>query len=351
MTTAMVNAVGEALVQLADGLDLDTQLACQALDEIMEGRVSESQIGAFLMGLRAKGETVEEIIAFAHVMRQKCLAIQPQTIVGATGQAPLLTDVCGTGGARFKTFNVSTIAAFVAAGAGVPVAKHGNRGVTSPCGSADLLERLGVNLKADPATVERCIEEIGVGFLFAPVFHPAMRHAALVRKSLGIRTVFNLLGPLTNPAGAQAHLMGVFDPSLVEIYPQALRVLGIKRALVAHGADGLDELSTVGPSQVGELIDDQITHYELRPEGLGLQRASLERVRALPPAESAELALRLLKDEIRDERYEMVLLNAGAGIYVGQGANSLEAGMTKAEESIRSGAAYEKLKLLVEKMG
>lgn len=347
MTTAMVSGIGEALAQLADGLDLNPQLAGQALDEIMGGRASESQIGAFLMGLRAKGETVEEITAFARVMRAKSLIIRP--IVGANGRSLLLTDLCGTGGARFKTFNVSTIGAFVVAGAGVPVAKHGNRGITNPCGSADLLEALGVNLKADPATVERCIEDIGIGFLFAPAFHPAMKHAAPVRKSLGIRTVFNLLGPLTNPAGAKAHLMGVFDPALLEVYPQALRALGVKRALVAYGAGGLDELSTLGPSRVGELIEGQITQYELRPEELGLRRAAPERLRALPPAESAQLALQLLNGAIKDERYELLLLNAGAGIYVGQGADSLEGGLAKAEASLRSGAAYEKLRQLIER--
>jgi len=335
--------MGEALKLLAEGCDLPAELARAAMEQLMEGKAPEAQIGAFLMGLRLKGETVEEIAAFAQVMREKSIQIRPNV----EGMEGLLTDVCGTGGAKVKTFNVSTLTAFMAAGAGVPVAKHGNRGVTSPCGSADLLERLGVDLDAPPARIERGIEEIGVGFLFAPKFHPAMRHAAPVRRALGVRTVFNLLGPLTNPAGVEAQLLGVFDPKLTEIYPEVLRALGARRALVVHGRDGLDELSTVGETRVGELNDGKIRHYELRPEELGLRRAAPYQIGALPPEESARLALKLLKGELRDERYEMLLLNAGAAIYVGGGAASLEEGLARAEESLRSGAAYEKLQGLI----
>lgn len=341
MTTTLTH-MAEALRLLSEGRDLPRKTARGAMEELMEGRAPEAQIGAFLLGLRLKGETAEEITAFARVMREKSVRIRPHLRTEV-----LLTDVCGTGGARVKTFNVSTLTAFVAAGAGVPVAKHGNRGVTSPCGSADLLERLGVSLDAPPEFIRRCIEEIGVGFLFAPRFHPAMRHAAPVRRALGVRTVFNLLGPLTNPAGARAQLLGVFDPALVELFPRVLRGLGAERALVVHGMGGCDELSTVGTTLVGELRDGVITPYELRPEGLGLKRATPEAVGPLPPEESARLALDLLQYRRRDERYETLLLSAGAAVYVSGGAASLEDGLARAEESLRSGAAYEKLQRLI----
>lgn len=338
--------MSQALHLLAERRDLDSAVTRGAMNELMDGCAVEAQIGAFLMGLRAKGETVEEITAFAQVMREKSIRIRPRVPTGK-----LLTDVCGTGGAKRKTLNVSTIAAFVVAGAGVPIAKHGNRGVTHPCGSADLLQALGVNLEAPPETVSDCIEEIGIGFLFAPVFHPAMRHAAPVRRVLGVRTVFNVLGPLINPAGAQAQLIGVFDPKLIKIYPQVLRALGLKRVLVAHGTDGLDELSTVGPTQVAELHEGKIQHYEIRPEAFGFRRTTPERIQALSPRESAALALELLKNHLNDERYELLLLNAGAGIYVGNGASSIDEGLAHAEESVKSGSAYEKLKLLIERTG
>lgn len=334
--------MGEALRLLAERRDLPPEVAHGAMTELMEGRADGAQIGAFLMGLRAKGETVDELAGFARAMREKSVRLTPRLKGGA-----LLTDVCGTGGAPVKTFNVSTIGAFVAAGAGVPVAKHGNRGVTSPSGSADVLEALGANLDAAPQLVQACLEELGVGFLFAPRFHPAMQHAAPVRRALGIRTVFNLLGPLTNPAGAQAHLMGVFAPHLVEIYPEVLKALGVKRALVVHGADGLDEFSTVGPTHVGELSEGRLRRYEAQPEEFGFKRATPDRVGGLPPEESARLARRLLKDELHDERYEMLILNSGAAIFAGGGATSLEAGLAKARESVRSGAAYGKLEQFI----
>lgn len=335
--------LADALAALSDGRDLDPELAYAAMGEFMEGRATEAQMGGFLVGLRTKGETVEEIAAFARAMRDKSVRVTPRV----RSSNPFLTDVCGTGGANVKTFNVSTIAAFVAAGAGLPVAKHGNRGVTSPSGSADLLEALGVKLSAPPDVVQRCIEEIGIGFLFAPSFHPAMKYAAPVRKSLGIRTVFNLLGPLTNPAGVQAHLMGVFDPALVEIYPQVLRKLGVKRAIVVHGVDGLDELSTVGVTEMGVLVDGEIRHERCRPESLGFRLAHREEVGPLPPKEGAELACRLLHNELTGPRMDLLVLNAGAAIYAGGGAASLEAGIDRAHASIENGAAFEKLRQLV----
>ncbi|MFQ5794201.1 MAG: anthranilate phosphoribosyltransferase [Candidatus Bipolaricaulia bacterium] len=333
----------QAIATLADGDDLSYEVAKAVMDELMSGGCSEAQIGAFLMGLRAKGETVNEITAFAEVMRAQSVRLRPNL------EDTSLVDVCGTGGAQHKTFNVSTISALVIAGAGCPVAKHGNRGVTSPCGSADLLEVLGVNLDVDPAVVETMIEEIGIGFLFARNLHPAMKYAAGPRQALGIRTVFNMLGPLTNPAGATAHLMGVFSPALVEIYPEVLNRLGVARALVVHGVDGIDEISTVGPTQVGELRDGRIDYYQIKPEDYSFQRTSIDRVAGLDPEASAALARRLLHGELKDERYEMVLLNAGAGIYVANGADSIAAGIEQAEESIQSGAAYDKLEALIAK--
>lgn len=332
-----------AIAALAEG-KLDGELAAAAMAEIMEGRCSPAQIGAFLMGLRVKGETPEEIAAMARVMRECAVRIAPKV------EGPLL-DLCGTGGAPVKTFNVSTIAAFVVAGCGVAVAKHGNRSNTGKCGSADLLEALGVDLEADPEVAEKAIEEIGIGFLFAPRFHPAMRHAAGPRRELGIRTAFNLLGPLTNPAGADVQLLGVFHPRLVELFPEVLRLLGVKRALVVHGRDGVDEISTTGPTYVGELRDGRIEHYEIRPEEFGLRRATPQEVGTLAPAEAAAVARAILKGELAGPRYEIVLLNAAAGLYIAGRANSIAEGMELAAESITSGRAYAKLQALIERMG
>ena len=332
-------SIHEALNALAEGEHLSADLAQSAMTAILEGRTEGAQIGALLMGLRVKGETIEEIAAFARAMRTQSVRLDPQLPDGP----PWLTDVCGTGGARVKTFNVSTMATFVVAGAGVPIAKHGNRGVTSPSGSADLIEALGVPLDAQAEAIQWCIETEGIGFLFAPSFHPAMRHAAPVRRSLGLRTVFNLLGPLTNPAGAKAHLMGVFSPELVDVYPAVLRELGVRRALVVHGEDGLDEVSTIGPTRVGELIDGEIRHYTLKPSALGLKRAEADDIGGCPANEGAALTRQLLNDEHKDARHEMLLLNAGAAIFAGGGADSLEDGLAKARESIASGAALDAL--------
>lgn len=339
-------SIHKALDALADGQHLAPDLARDAMTAILGGRADGAQIGALLMGLRVKGETVEEIAAFARAMRAQSVRLDPQLPNGP----PWLTDVCGTGGAAVKTFNVSTMAMFVVAGAGVPVAKHGNRGVTSPSGSADLVEALGVPLDTPVEAIRACIESEGIGFLFAPSFHPAMRHAAPVRRSLGLRTVFNLLGPLTNPAGAQAHLMGVFNPELVEVYPEVLRELGVQRALVVHGEDGLDEVSTIGPTRVGELIDSEIRHYTLDPSALGLNHAARDDIGGFSVREGAELTRQLLSNDCRDARYEMLLLNAGAAIFAGGGADSLEDGLSRATESIASGAALDALERFVATM-
>lgn len=329
----------QALRDLAEGKSLTPELARATMLDIMHGRCSEAQIGAFLMGLRIKGETVEELTAMAQAMRAVCVPVRPHVT------RPLV-DLCGTGGAPLKTFNVSTVSAFVAAGAGVLVAKHGNRSVTSQCGSADLLEALGVEIHVPAADVARAIEEIGIGFLFAPQFHPAMQHVAQVRRELGLRTVFNLLGPLVNPAPIHAHLLGVFSAELVEPYAHILRGLGVARALVVYGVDGVDEVSITGPTLVAEVRDGQIRTYTVTPEMFGLRRASPEEIAALSPQESATLAHALLQGTVKDARSKMVLLNAGAAIYLGDGASSWEEGLHRAEESITSGRAWERLERL-----
>jgi anthranilate phosphoribosyltransferase len=331
--------ITQALHALAEGHALSPELAGAAMLEIMSGRCSEAQIGAFLMGLRIKGETIEELTAMARALRAVCVPVRPRVT------RPLL-DVCGTGGAPLKTFNVSTVSAFVAAGAGVLVAKHGNRSVTSQCGSADLLEALGITLHLRAPDVARAIETIGIGFLFAPQFHPAMQHVAQARRELGLRTVFNLLGPLVNPAPIQAHLLGVFSAELVELYAQIVRNLGIARALVVYGVDGVDEVSITGPTLVAELRDNQIRTYTVTPEMFELRRVAPEAIAALAPHESATLTHALLQGTVKDARYEMVLLNAGAAIYLGGGASSWEEGLQRAAESIVSGRAWEKLENL-----
>lgn len=329
----------QALSELSEGKNLTPEWARATILDVMHGRCSEAQIGALLMGLRMKGETVEELTAMAQALRAVCVPVRPRVT------RPLL-DLCGTGGAPLKTFNVSTVSAFVAAGAGVLVAKHGNRSVTSQCGSADLLEALGICLHQTASDVERTIEEIGIGFLFAPQFHPAMQRVAKVRRELGLRTVFNLLGPLVNPAPIQAHLLGVFSAELVETYAQILRNLGVARALVVYGVDGVDEVSITGPTLVAELCDNKIRTYTVTPEMFELRRAAAEEIAALAPQESAELTRALLQNTVKDARYEMVLLNAGAAIYLGGGASSWEAGLHCAAESIASGRAWEKLQRL-----
>lgn len=336
--------MNQALQLLAERTHLSREMARSAMEELMSGRCSEAQIGAFLMGLRFKGETVEEITALAETMRAFCVRIEPRV-------NGVLTDVVGTGGARLKTFNVSTVSAFVVAGAGVPVAKHGNRGVTSGCGSADLLEALGVNLNIEASQVSEAVEQVGIGFMFAPHFHPAMKHVAKARKELGIRTVFNILGPLVNPAGARAQLLGVFDENLVEVYTQVVQHLGVERALVVYGIDGVDEISITGETRANFLQNGTISQLKLDPKMFGFRTARPEEIASLPPAESARVTYELLAGKIKDARYEMVLFNAGAAVYVSGAARSIEEGIEKAKASLHSGAALDKLRRLIKHSG
>jgi anthranilate phosphoribosyltransferase len=281
------------------------------------------------------------LIAFASVMKSNCLQINPKV----HGR---LVDTCGTGGDKIKTFNISTAAAFVIAGAGIPVAKHGNRSVTSKCGSADLLELFGLNLNLEPNAIKGIIEKIGIGFLFAPAFHPAMKYAAESRREIGIRTVFNVLGPLTNPASAAAHLLGVYDRKLIEPMAQTLSGLGCEQAMVVHGLDGLDEISTVGKTAIAYLTNGTVTTTVLSPKDLGLKQSRIQDLETSKMQENAEAVFRILSGiDIEGAKVDIVLANSAAGIILGGKACDFEAGIEIARESILSGAAYGKLKALL----
>jgi len=330
--------IAEMIRKAADGLDLSSEEANRAMTEIMTGEASPVQISAFLVAMRMKGETVEEVTEFARVMRQHVRAVKPS-------HRPLV-DTCGTGGDAIKTFNVSTAAAFVTAGAGAAVAKHGNRSVTSKCGSADLLEALGIRFELTPEEAGRCIDEIGLGFMFAPAYHPAMKHAMPVRRELGLRTMFNMLGPLTNPAGAEAQVLGVYSPELTELHAGVLQNLGSKRAFVVHGEGGLDEISTLGATRITELGDGGLTSYDLKPEDVGLKRADgPEDIQGGTPEENAKLVVRILEGEGGPAR-DIVVLNAAAAIAAGGLASSLAEGVPVAANAIDSGAALGTLRQL-----
>ncbi len=334
--------IREAIQLLVDRRDLSFELAQQSMREIMAGEATPSQIAAFLTSLRMKGETVEEITALAMVMRDNAVRINPH-VNGRT------VDTCGTGGDRLKTFNVSTAAALVAAGADVPVAKHGNRSVTSKCGSADVLEALGVNLNVPPLTVQRAIEQVGIGFMFAPAFHPAMKNAIVPRREIGVRTVFNILGPLTNPANANAQVLGVYDPQLVEPMAKVLQKLGTEEAMVVHGIDGLDEISTIGKTKLAWLKDGQTTSKEITPQDLNLKQARPNEISGFDVEQSARLLVNIIngREDKLSTRLQMVLANAAAAIVVGGKADDLATGVEVGREAITSGKAYDKLKRLI----
>ena len=311
--------------------------AHRAMGHIMDGEATAAQIAAFVTGLAMRGETVEEITGFARAIREHAVTIAPQ--------ADHLVDIVGTGGDRLNTFNISTTAAFVIAGAGGHVAKHGNRAASSQCGAADVLEALGVNLQAPPEVVQACVEEIGFGFLFAPHFHPAFKHALAPRREIGIRTVFNILGPLTNPAGARRYLQGAPTRAHTELMARVHAALGADRAFVVHGQDGMDEISICAPTQVSEVVDGTVRTFTLNPEDLGFARAPLEAIRGGTPAENAEICLSVLQGE-RGPRRDIVLMNAGVALVAAGVAEAVDAGVARAARSIDSGAAYEKLEAL-----
>lgn len=328
----------DAIRAMIDGRDLSTEEMIGVMRTIMTGEATPAQIGGFLVGLRIKGETVEEIAAAARVMRELAT---PVTVSG-----PHLLDTCGTGGDGAKTFNISTASALVAAAAGAKVAKHGNRSLSSSSGSADVLEAAGVKLDLPPATLARCIEQIGVGFLFAPHHHGAMRHAIGPRREMAIRTVFNVLGPLTNPAGAENQLLGVFSAELVEPLAKVLQQLGSQHVLVVHAEDGLDEISIASPTSVAELKNDQVRCYTIQPEDFGLQRGSLDTLRVDNAAESLAMIRQVLAGEPGAAR-DIVCLNAGAAIYAADLVDDLSMGVTRAGQLLDDGSAARVLAQLV----
>ena len=324
----------EILQKLTEGKDLNADEAESMMQRIMRGESNDAEIGAFLVSLKMKGETTEEITAFAKVMRENSNSIH--------SEVELLVDTCGTGGDKSGTFNISTTSAFIAAGAGVNIAKHGNRSVSSKCGSVDVLEELGAKM-LQPSEVEKCIEDIGIGFMFAPYFHPAMKHVMPARKALGIRTVFNVLGPLTNPAGAQAQVLGVFNESMTEKMAEVLSNLGSKHALVVHG-EGTDEI-VFGKTKVSELKNGKIKTYVLDGKELGFDGGEV------PKPESKEENAKILENVLKGEEgtaKEISILNAAAAIYVGEKAGSIQEGVTVARESVDSGKAYKKFKEFIE---
>ena len=331
--------IKQALAALVRGEDLTRAEAEEVMEEIMSGWATPAQIGGFLIALRLKGETPDEIAGFAGVMRHNAVSVRPR-------RRPLV-DTCGTGGDGTGTFNISTTAAFVVAGAGLAVAKHGNRSVSSRSGSADVLEALGVNLELPPARVAACIDAVGIGFLCAPLLQPAMRHAIGPRREMGVRTVFNLLGPLTNPAGAQVQVVGVYKPRLTEMAARALGALGCEAAFVVHGADGLDELSTTGPNRVSALEHGEVRTFTLDPADLGLPRSDLADLTGGDAAKNAEILRAILAGTPGPKR-DIVLLNAAAALVAGGAAADMREGIALAARSIDSGAALARLDALIE---
>jgi anthranilate phosphoribosyltransferase len=340
--------IQQALQMIAAGASLSRSEAEAAAEHILSGKATDAQIAALLGGLRDKGETLDELVGFATAMRRHATPIFP---VGNWRPDGVLVDTCGTGGDASGTFNVSTVAAFVVAGAGVRVAKHGNRSISSRCGSADVLEQLGARIEMPPERVARSIEEVGIGFLFAPAVHAATRHAMNARRALKTRTIFNLLGPLTNPAGASAQVVGVYSAGVTELVARALGELGVSRAFVAHGADGLDEISISGETHISELRDGNVRNYTVTPEDFGVRRAPLDAIRGGDEKQNAEIIHRILGRSMlyRDHgpHREIVLANAAAALVAAGSAHDFLDGVRLAAKSIDSGAAREKLDAFV----
>jgi anthranilate phosphoribosyltransferase len=329
--------IQDAISKVVQGHHLSEDEAFDVMDTIMTGGATQAQIASFITALRLKGETVDEIYACASVMREHASTISVP---------PGAVDTCGTGGDGLNTFNISTTAAFVVAGAGIPIAKHGNRSVSSRSGSADLLEALDVNVGLIPEQVAQCVEEVGIGFMFAPVFHSAMKHAIGPRREIGIRTVFNILGPLTNPANVERQVLGVYDPALTETMARVLDKFGVKHALIVNG-QGMDELTTLGPTRISELRNGSVETYDIQPEDLGLSRAASQNIIGGDPEENAKITLGVLRGE-PSPYLDITLLNAGAAIYVAGKADGIKEGIPLARESVISGKAKEKLDALIE---
>ena len=340
----------EALHRIANHrLSLSRAEAREVMSEVLAGRCTDIQIAALLVSLHMKGETVEEIVGFAEAIRAAATPLnlkQNSTVdVSGTGRDALV-DTCGTGGDASATFNISTATAFVVAGAGVRVAKHGNRSVTSKCGSADVMEALGVNINLEPSKVAACLEQVGIAFLFAPAMHSAMRHVQTARRELRLRTVFNLLGPLTNPAHASAQVVGVYSADLVEKLAEALSMLGLRRALVVHGADGLDEITITGATRIAEVRDGQVHSYEVTPDEFGIEPAPIESISGGDAMENAVI-IREILDGAKSPRRDVVLLNAAAALVAAGKVDHLRDGVPLARKAIDSGAAKGSLTALI----
>lgn len=330
----------EAIQKVVDGQDLTQEEAKQVMNEMLSGESTQAQLGAFLTAMRMKGETLEELTGFASVLKEKAEHIAPKT--------KNYVDLVGTGGDRTFTFNISTTSAFVAAGAGIPIAKHGNRSISSKSGAGDVLEALGVNISADPEVVTKCVEEAGLGFMFAPNFNKSMRYVGQARKEMGIRSVFNILGPLANPSDAKCMVVGVYDPALTELIAKAMSNLGVESGFVVSGEDCMDEFTLTGKTKVSEIKDGKVNTYEVTPEQFGFQRATLEELQGGDGEQNAEITREILKGQVKGAKRDIVLLNAGATLYAGKVADSIEDGIHMAEASIDSGKAYHVLEKLVE---
>lgn len=331
--------IKEAIAKVVEKKDLTEDEMIATMREIMEGEATQAQIASFITALRMKGETVEEITGAARVMREKALKVKTR--------ASVVVDTCGTGGDESFTFNISTAAAFVAAGAGLTVAKHGNRSVSSKSGSADVLRSLGVNIEAEVERVEECLDAIGIGFLFAPMMHGAMKHAIGPRREIGIRTIFNILGPLTNPAGAKYQVLGVYRSELTEMLANVLKNLGSIRAFVVSGNDGLDEITLTAETKVSELKDGVVNTYYIKPEDFGMKPCKLFELQGGDPDDNARIIREILKGE-KGAKRDVVVLNAAAAITASGKANDFKDGIKSAEESIDSGKALEKLERHIE---
>jgi anthranilate phosphoribosyltransferase len=343
--------IKEAISKIVHGGNLTEQQASETMTEIMSGEATDAQIAAYITALRVKGETIDEITGSAKVMRRFATPIRARAVVDLDREdinidRETILDTCGTGGDNTCTFNVSTATAIVVAACGLTVAKHGNRSVSSACGSADVLEALGVNVNVPPEKVEECLKKIGIGFLFAPALHGAMKYAVGPRKQIGIRTIFNILGPLTNPAGASAQVLGVYSKDLTEKLAGVLKNLGSDCAWVVHGSDGLDEISITGETFVAELRDGKIKTFTVKPEDLGLKTAPLSDIKGGDAGKNAEIVRSVLSGK-KDARRDIVLMNAAAGLLAGGKAKDLKEGVKAAAEAIDSGKAAEKLEALV----
>lgn len=345
--------IREAIAKVVEKNDLTRDEMISCMDEIMTGQATQAQIGSFITALRMKGETVEEITGAAMVMREKAVKISPSNKIVDLDRDDInidretIIDTCGTGGSGTNTFNISTTTAFVVSGAGLKVAKHGNKSVSSQCGSADVIKELGVNIDIAPDKVKECIDRIGIGFLYAPLFHGAMKYAIGPRREIGIRTIFNILGPLTNPANANCQVLGVYREELTEVLANVLKNLGTKRAFVVHGLDTLDEITITGKTKISELKDKRVNTFYITPEDFGMKRAHLKDIKGGDSKENARIVREVLEGKSGPAQ-DVVLLNSSAALVAGGIAGDFKEGIKLAKESISSGKAMDKLKRLVE---